>query len=99
MDKTSKKKLSAAALAVAATAFLALVAVTYAQADDRSHETPLAGENGMMDMMGGKGMDGLHTQMMRNPDPTLIKQMDEMYETCGKSSEGDEDMMKEGMMQ
>lgn len=79
MDKQGKKSLIWAGIAIAA-ALLSFVAVSYAWESNANH---VSGNN-MLDMMGGKSMDVMHSQMTKNLEPELKKQMEGMHEQCEK---------------
>lgn len=66
-------------IAVATAALFSLVTIAYAQENNNKGHMP---DNGMMDMMGGKGMDSMHKQMTKNLDPEIRNQMDKMHEQC-----------------
>ena len=82
MEKQGKNLINWIVIAVAAVALLSLAAIAYAR--ENSNKGPMP-DNGMMDMMGGKGMDAMHKQMTVNLDPELRNQMDGMHEACTSS--------------
>ncbi|MEK6983329.1 MAG: hypothetical protein AABX33_02050 [Nanoarchaeota archaeon] len=79
MKKQGRKSINWIVVAVAAVALLSLIVIAYAQENNNKNHMP---DNGVMDMMGGKGMEAMHKQMTKNLDPELREQMDKMHEQC-----------------
>lgn len=95
MKKQGKKTINWIMMA-AAVALLSLIAVAYAQENSNKNHMP---DNGMMDIMGGKGMDEMHKQMTKNLDSELRNQMNKIHESCKQGIEEDDSGESEmGMM-
>ena len=88
MNKQGKNLVNWIVPAVVAVALLSLVTIAYAQENNNNSHMP---DNGMMDMMSGKGMDEMHKQMTKNLDPKAREQADRMHESCKKEMEEDKE--------
>ena len=94
MEKQGRKQNNWIVFAAAAATLLSLAAFAYAQENPNKGHMP---NNGMMDMMGGTGMEQMHGQMTKSMDPELREKMATIHEQCEKSH--DSGTFSEAMMQ